>query len=62
MKIRLDGKARQVAAGSSIGSLLEELGISRQVAITKVNGRVRPDTFRLKEGDNVEIIKVVFGG
>ncbi len=62
MKIQVDGKAKNVAANSTIGALLSGMGISPQIAITKVNGTVMPETCKLKTGDKIEIIKVVFGG
>lgn len=62
MKVKIDGKAKSVPAGSTIGTILSGLGISPQVAIAKVNGSVRPESHKLKEGDKIEIIKVVFGG
>jgi len=62
MKLKIDGKPKSAPAGSTIGSVLSGLGISPQVAIAKVNGTVRPESHKLREGDKVEIIKVVFGG
>ncbi len=62
MKITIDGKSATVPERTSIGGLLLKKGISGQVAIVKVNGRARPETYVINEGEKVEIIKVVFGG
>ena len=42
--------------------LLKKLKIMREEVLVKVNGKLVPETTRLKKTDKVEVIKVVFGG
>jgi sulfur carrier protein ThiS len=54
--IRVQGSPKTVA------QLLCALAFSREEAIVKVNGVVRPDGWNLASKDKIEVIKVVFGG
>jgi sulfur carrier protein len=65
VRIRLNGKDRETGAGT-IASLLEELGLPRQTALVEQNGEARRrdewDTAPLRDGDNVEVLRVAAGG
>jgi len=68
MKIKLNGDLRKFSAVDTVVTLLDELGIERDVGglAIAVNGSVVsktkwPDT-RLNDGDEVEIIHAVQGG
>ena len=65
MRIRLNGTDHETGAGT-IASLLEELGLPRQTALVEQNGEARPrdewETAPLRDGDNVEVLRVAAGG
>ncbi len=63
----VNGEARTVAAGSTIGDLLRELDVSAEVVVVEhnreiVRDRARLDTLVLATGDSVEIVHFVGGG
>jgi sulfur carrier protein len=66
MKTIVNGDARDVRDGLTLGALLLELGISRAGVAVAVNETVlrgaSVDGHRLQEGDAVEIIRAVAGG
>lgn len=66
MDIELNGAPHEVPAGSTIGSLLETLGMRRDGIAVAVHMRVIPrgehDQTLLQPGDKVEIIQAVGGG
>ena len=61
MQVEMSGSKIRSRA-KSVSELLQSAGISREEALVKVNGVVRPDSWKLSAKDKVEIIKVVFGG
>lgn len=66
MRIRVNGEDRDVAEGSTVASLLVELGLGgRRVAVER-NRDVVPapawDAERLAEGDELEVVHFVGGG
>lgn len=66
MEITLNGKIQSVRTESSLLSLLEELGILSKAMAIAVNMQiVKKDQwaeYKLKEGDEVEILDFVGGG
>ena len=66
VEIELNGVPREVPATSTIGSLLDELGLRRDGIAVAVQMKVVPrsehDTRHLQPGDRVEIIQAVGGG
>jgi sulfur carrier protein ThiS len=48
--------------GSSIGDLLQELGIGGTEAILSVNGVIRKSDYLLSDGDAIAIYDVLEGG
>lgn len=66
MKISLNGEARDLPDGITVGALLESLGAARSGIAVARNDRVvrraEYDTHALADGDSVEIIKAVAGG
>jgi sulfur carrier protein ThiS len=48
--------------GKTIRDLIIENGLSPEVCLAKINGTFRPLETKLKSGDKLEIIKIVFGG
>ena len=66
MKLTLNGEDREVEGVNSVASLLETLGLSAVPVLVEHNGtalypREFPDSV-LKDGDRLEIIRVVAGG
>jgi len=66
VKIELNGVTREVDRSTTVGSLLDELGLGRDGIAVAVGMRVVPrgeqDSRRLEPGDQVEIIQAVGGG
>ncbi len=66
MKIRLNGEAKELPCGSTIEELLALLSIRAQGIAVEVNREIVPKRLfgatALKEGDAVEIVRMVGGG
>ena len=66
IEISLNGKPRQFAGPLTLSLLLEQLGIDRRMVAAAHNGDVVPrDTYEsveLKNGDRVEVVRMVGGG
>jgi sulfur carrier protein len=66
MKATINGQARELPGGITVGELLELLGTARTgIAIAcndAVIRRAQFDEYQLADGDRVEIIKAVAGG
>ena len=66
VKIHINGEEKEIAAGLSIGSLLESLGIRPGRVVVERNRQiVARDAYgltRLAEGDSLEIVHFVGGG
>lgn len=64
--IRLNGQSRSLPQSSTVAALLSELGFSGQPVLVEVNGEaVFPRHFDgaiFREGDVVEVIRIVAGG
>lgn len=60
--LKLDNKNRKMKFDGTLIELLKKLGVMREEVVVKVNGKLAPETTKLKKTDKVEIIKVVFGG
>lgn len=60
--LKLDNKNKKVNFNGTLMGLLKKLGVMREEVVVKVNGKLVPETTRLKKTDKVEVIKVVFGG
>jgi sulfur carrier protein len=66
MTITANGKARALADGATIASLLAELGWKPEWVVVEHNGvpleRGRYDQTRLHDGDRLEVVRAVAGG
>ena len=66
MQITVNGQSRQVADGSTIAALLDELRLAGKPLAVEVNRelvpRQRHTQHRLAEGDRLEIVTLVGGG
>ncbi|MCC6355063.1 MAG: sulfur carrier protein ThiS [Verrucomicrobiae bacterium] len=65
-EIRLNGEARGVAAGTSLASLVAQLGFDSRTLLVEYNGEPLPrdrwDVTALAQGDRVELFRVSAGG
>lgn len=52
----------QVAEGSTLGDLINQIGLAREQRITFVNGRHADDDRVLVEGDRVAVFPPIAGG
>jgi sulfur carrier protein len=66
LTLTVNGEARAVADGTTVGRLLADLGVVPPGIAVAVNERVVPGAnlaeHALREGDAVEIIRAVAGG
>ena len=67
MNINLNGKASEIKSGSSLMSLIDELGLTGRKAIAiALNGEVltreRYKEIILNEGDFLEVVRAIGGG
>jgi len=66
VRITVNGETRQVAAGTTVASLLDALGVPRQATAVEVNRELVPRSQHaarpLADGDAVEIVTLVGGG
>ncbi len=66
MTISVNGVAREIAAGTTLGQLIAELGVRRDgIAVARnddVVARTVIDATELFAGDTIEIIAAVAGG
>ncbi len=66
IKIKLNGKDKEITGRMSVSRFLEELKINPEGVVVELNLQVlnkgRYEATNLKEGDSVEIINFVGGG
>lgn len=66
MKIQVNGESREIAAGSSVRALLDELGVTQPHVAVELNLEVVPRAqhaaTKLREGDRLEVVTLVGGG
>jgi sulfur carrier protein ThiS len=62
MELFLDNRMSRMEFEGTVSGLLRELKVMREEVVIKINGRLAPETARIKPQDKVEVIKVVFGG
>lgn len=66
MQLTINGEAKELDDGMTLGGLLEDLEINRQQVAVEVNAVLVPreshDGHELNAGDQVEIVTLVGGG
>ena len=66
MNLTVNGEAYEPTQAESVAALLEELGIGGRAVVVVVNDEVVPASARcdcgLREGDCVELFRLVAGG
>jgi sulfur carrier protein len=66
VKLTVDGEAYEANRAGSVAALLEEMGIGGRAVVVVLNDEVVPASSRstswLREGDRVELFRLVGGG
>jgi sulfur carrier protein len=66
MKLRVNGKDRDISGPCTVGELLARLNVDRRIVAVELRGEILDrntfDEARLKDGDNVEIVRMIGGG
>jgi sulfur carrier protein len=66
MKLFINGETKEFNEGISVEELIQQLGVKKETVVAEVNRQIvqagqRP-TWRLLDGDQVELIQFVGGG
>ncbi|MFQ5737267.1 MAG: sulfur carrier protein ThiS [Thermodesulfobacteriota bacterium] len=66
MKIKINGETREIEEGATLDLLLDLFGIKRQGIAVELNREIVPKRLHtqtvLREGDTVEVVRMVGGG
>jgi thiamine biosynthesis protein ThiS len=62
MKCTIAGKTVEMDFEGTAFELLGHLKLGRESVIVKVNGTIIPETEHIGNADNVEIMRVIYGG
>ena len=66
IRIQVNGRERDVPAGTSVAVLLRDIGLDGRAIVVELNRRiVRPpeiESIRFEAGDRVELVHFVGGG
>ena len=66
MTVTVNGQKREIPPGTTVESLLTQLGLGGQPAVVEVNKQLVPKRRHaehpLAEGDSVEVVTLVGGG
>ena len=66
MNITVNGESRSLEPGTSLGQLVENLGLKGKRIAVEVNRNIVPrseyDDFRLSDNDTIEIVNAIGGG
>ncbi len=53
---------RELSGKTTIRNLLEDLNISSETVVTKQNGEVVIEDSQIEDGDEIQIIQIIYGG
>jgi len=66
MNIKINGEIREIEAACTLDGLLDLVGVKRQGIAVELNREIVPKRLHagttLKDGDSVEIVRMVGGG
>ncbi len=66
IKLTLNGRPHELPSETALPQLLESLGVDRRLVAVAHNGDVVPrdryETISLRDGDRVEVVRMVGGG
>ena len=52
----------EVTGGRTISEIIHEKKLNQETFIIKLNGKIAHEEEKLKEGDQLEFVSVIFGG
>ncbi len=55
-------KALEIGEGASVETLMKQRGLNGQTVVAVLNGQVAHPSTRLREGDELELVGVIYGG
>lgn len=61
MELLVDGR-KVKAEGQTVAELLKFLGLNPEEVLVKVNGKLAPNGAKIADGDEVKVMRVIFGG
>ena len=61
-QVIIQGKKYEVKAKGTIRDLMRMFGLNPEIHLSLVNGKLKEEDYKLKDGDVVEIIRVISGG
>lgn len=66
MKLLINGETKEFQEGLSLEELIQQLGVKKETVVAEVNRQIvqagQRTTWRLLDGDQVELIQFVGGG
>lgn len=66
MRVRINGKERELPSATTLLQLLQERGLDPRMVVVEYNYEIIPreryGEIVLREGDNLEIVQMVAGG
>ncbi len=60
--VKFRGRTMEVEAGTRVEDVLRKMGLSREGIIARVGSRLVTEDYRLRDGDEVELISAISGG
>ncbi|MEM4295359.1 MAG: MoaD/ThiS family protein [Candidatus Anstonellales archaeon] len=64
VKVRIvhENEEKTLDYKGQLKGIAQKLGYSSQEVIFKINGKIKPDNYEVNGDEEIEVIKVVFGG
>lgn len=62
MQIFVNGSAMEVGEGITVRETIKKLGQNPEIYITAVNGEITHENRSLREGDKLDLVKIISGG
>jgi sulfur carrier protein len=66
LRLLVNGESRELPDGLSVEGLIAHLGVRKETVVAEVNRKIvqagRRESWKLSEGDQVELIQFVGGG
>ena len=66
MKLFVNGENKEFSEGISVEELIRQLGVRKETVVAEVNRKIvqagQRDSWKLSDGDTVELIQFVGGG
>lgn len=62
MEITLDGRRVKAKNAATVAQLVSSLKLNREEVLVKLNGKLAADGQKISRGDEVKVMRVIFGG